>query len=450
MTLEPLDASASSFDASPFQMPVKPHGRIRSYLNAHPHALDAVVILSYLVLVTPTIIDAGSTRAWPAALILLLDAGALLLRRAHPIGLVAFGLASTVVSSVFYHGVNSISTVVWFGLYAVATSRNRRLTLAVTGLVTAAMILIYILTGHGPATVTIRQENPADFQLQPVTGDYGIGTALSNVAGITMTNLLAAGLGGIVRQRRLYEEQVTVWAERTAELGAATERNRIARETHDVVAHSLTVMVTLADAAGIGVRKNPGRAEELIAELSRTGRSALSDMRSVLTVLRDNEPSGLAIREPLITPDSIEKLLTGFRATGLPLEYKHTGAALPNDPAFRLTVYRIIQESLTNVLRYARLPGHVNVRINRDGTTVIIDVTDDGKGTDADISVPSHPRPADRSITGTGRGIAGMKERARIYNGTMSAGPMDGGGWRVHAQLTWKPATNSYDRTETA
>ena len=141
---------------------------------------------------------------------------------------------------------------------------------------------------------------------------------------------------------------------RAPRLGSVTERNRIAREMHDVVAHSLTVMVTLSDGAAVVVHKDPERAAGVLAELSRTGRTALADMRRVLGVLRDDAAAGHAPREPLAAGGNLAKLLEGFRTAGLPVHYTHTGPSLPGDAAFQLTVYRIVQESLTNVLRYGR------------------------------------------------------------------------------------------------
>jgi len=184
------------------------------------------------------------------------------------------------------------------------------------------------------------------------------------------------------------------------------------------------VMVALSDGGAVVVRRDPERAAEVLAELSRTGRTALADMRRVLGVLRDDASAGRAPREPLADGASLGKLLDGFRTAGLPVHYSHTGPALPEEVALQLTVYRIVQESLTNVLRYGRALSRVDVLVVRDDSTVTIEVHDDGRGTvEAATS------------GGTGQGLAGMKERARIYGGTVEAGPAAGGGWRVQAVL---------------
>ena len=167
---------------------------------------------------------------------------------------------------------------------------------------------------------------------------------------------------------------------------------------HDVVAHSLTVMISLSDGAAVVVRKNPDRAGEVLGELSRTGRTALADMRRVLGVLRDDAPPARRRGAAGVRRQPGEAA-GGFRTAGLPLHYSHTGPALPDDAAFQLTVYRIVQESLTNVLRYGRSLSRVDVGIVRDGSTVTIDVLDDGRGTGTDRRAVRQP--------GTGTGPCG-------------------------------------------
>jgi len=151
-------------------------------------------------------------------------------------------------------------------------------------------------------------------------------------------------------------------------------------------------------------------------------------------VLRDETPAGPAPRQPLSAGNSLAKLLEGFRTAGLPLHYSHTGPTLPDDPAFQLTVYRIVQESLTNVLRYGRALSRVDVNMVRADGTVTIEVLDDGKGT------VGHGGTGTAAITnplGSSQGLTGMRERAGIYGGTVEAGRLAGGGWRVRAVLNW-------------
>ena len=270
---------------------------------------------------------------------------------------------------------SNVSAGLWFSLYAVAVVHTRRFALAALALTTAPLVLLYFLLAVGPLDGRLPDmavSTPENFQLI---------TSIAAGISIALSNVIATGIGISVRQRREHEHEIAAWAARAQQLGSVTERNRIAREMHDVVAHSLTVMISLSDGAAVVVKKDPERAAGVLAELSRTGRTALADMRRVLGVLREDAAAGHAPREPLVAGDSLAKLLEGFRTAGLPLHYTHTGPSLPDDAAFQLTVYRIVQESLTNVLRYGRALSRVDVGVVRDGSRVTIEVVDDGRGT---------------------------------------------------------------------
>ncbi len=412
------DAPAGQADASFAEITARRRGRLRRYLFEHPRIMDAVVVLCYLLLVTPTAVDSVTDGAWPAAVFLAAAGAALLFRRTDPVTvLVVVGTLEMVVTLLHPWGSN-VAAGLWFALYAVARLRSRRAALIGLAAATVPLALLYVLLAVGPLDGRLPDtavSTPENFQL--------IASIAAGIS-ITLSNVIATGFGISFRQRREHEHEIAAWAARTSQLGSVNERNRIAREMHDVVAHSLTVMVSLSDGAAVVVRSNPDRAAEVLRELSRTGRTALADMRRVLGVLRDDSAAGHAPREPLVAGGNLAKLLEGFRTAGLPLHYTHTGPSLPEDAAFQLTVYRIVQESLTNVLRYGRSLGRVVVEIARDGDTVTIDVVDDGRGT------------VDRGGSlGTGQGLAGMRERARIYAGSVSAGHTVDGGWRVHAVL---------------
>ena len=284
---------------------------------------------------------------------------------------------------------SNVSAGLWFALYSVAVVRSRRFALATLAAATAPLVFLYFLLAVGPLDGRLPDmgvSTPENFQLI---------TSIAAAVSITLSNVIATGIGVSVRQRREHEHEIAAWAARTARLASVTERNRIAREMHDVVAHSLTVMISLSDGAAVVVKKNPAQAAAVLGELSRTGRAALADMRRVLGVLRDDSGPAQAPREPLAAGDNLGKLLEGFRTAGLPLHYTHTGPSLPDDAAFRLTVYRIVQESLTNVLRYGRSLGRVDVAIVRDGPTVTIDVVDDGRGSVDSGGSAAAPAPRD-------------------------------------------------------
>jgi signal transduction histidine kinase len=419
------DASATPADASFAEIAARRRGRVRRYLHGHPRVMDAVVVACYVLLVTPTTVDAVTAGDWAAPALLAGAALALCFRRRYPVPVVAVIAAVEVAVTLLHPWGSNVSAGLWFSLYAVAVVHTRRFALVTLALATAPLALLYFFAAVGPLEreLPASAASPEEFQLISSIA-AGISIALSNV--------IATGIGISVRQRREHEQEIAAWAAQTARLGTVNERNRIAREMHDVVAHSLTVMVTLSDGAAVVVRKDPERAADVLAELSRTGRTALADMRRVLGVLRDDTAAGQAPREPLAAGDNPAKLLDGFRTAGLPVHYSHTGPALPEDAAFQLTVYRIVQESLTNVLRYGRALSRVDVLVVRDDSTVIIEVIDDGRGTSEGSAGTGTVGTA---ALGTGQGLPGMKERAGIYGGTVEAGRTVSGGWRVRAVL---------------
>ena len=424
------DAPAWQADASFAELTARRKGRLRRYLHRRPLVMDSVVAASYSLLVAPTAVDAASSGNWLAAGLLVLVAGSLFLRRFYPVGLVAFVAVVEVAVTLLHPWGSNVSAGLWFSLYAVAVAHTRRFALITMAAATAPLALLYLLAAVGPMENSFVHDpgvNPGDFHLL---------TSIATGATIALSNIVATGIGIGVRQRREHEQEVAAWAARAASLASVNERNRIAREMHDVVAHSLTVMISLSDGAAVVVRKSPERAGEVLGELSRTGRTALADMRRVLGVLRDDTGTA-APRLPLTAGDSLASLLEGFRTAGLPLHYSHTGPALPDDAAFQLTVYRIVQESLTNVLRYGRALTRVDVTIVRSGSTVTIDVLDDGAGATGHPAQDGGTSPSGAAGShGSGQGLAGMAERSRIYSGSVEAGP-SGRGWRVHAVLSW-------------
>jgi signal transduction histidine kinase len=219
------------------------------------------------------------------------------------------------------------------------------------------------------------------------------------------------------RARRLEIER-----DQQATIAAAAERTRIARELHDIVSHSLSVVITLADAAALVSRADPVQGAEAMAEVSEVGRHALSDMRAMLGVLRTDEPAVQAQRAPLPPQPGVgqlDALVERIRATGLAVSLSVEGTAFPLGAAAELTAYRIVQEALTNTLRHAAA-RHAWVTISYDEPEVRVRVTDDG--------LPAVPATK-------GHGIEGMRERAALHRGRLRAGPADDGGWLVEATL---------------
>jgi signal transduction histidine kinase len=204
--------------------------------------------------------------------------------------------------------------------------------------------------------------------------------------------------------------------QRQAEQAAATERARIARELHDIVAHHLSVIVLQA----AGARASGKATDATLEKIEDNGRQALSETRRLLGVLRDTgEQAGLT-PQPGIS--ELDALADTVRAAGLPVNLVIDGdhAALP--AAVNLSVYRIVQEALTNVLKHAG-PARADVTVGCADGAVMIEVTDDG-GAD----------PAGAAHAG-GHGLAGMRERVAVFGGELQAGPRAGGGFAVRARL---------------
>ena len=370
--------------------------------------------------------------------------------------------------------------------------------------------------------------------LSLTTPGLSVGELLRTTVMLVLLVLIGILIGFNTRSARLRlkamelrSARMALASEQAVLLAAAEERSRIAREMHDVVAHSLAVMITMADGAAT-VERDPATAKQAMETLAEAGRSALADTRRLVGVLREDpsvaagqttaseaspgpasstgvdsaaplsdqpDPSGrprwnltgrsaqspepsapsegssssahqhevrdLPVPEfaPLGTVTPVEpsapianlrqqatngagersrgdlplapspeqaditELVKRFVAAGVPVTYRWVGAALPDDKALQLTVFRIAQEALTNVLRYAPTTPAVSVDVERHIGTVV-------------LTVDNEAAPGTRPMHGSGKGLIGMRERASVYGGTVQAGPTPTG-WRVRAVLRW-------------
>lgn len=207
-----------------------------------------------------------------------------------------------------------------------------------------------------------------------------------------------------------------------AQLAVSAERARLARELHDVVAHSVSVMVVQAGAAERMVAVDPQRAEAALASVRTTGRQALDELRVLLGVLRPGTgDGGVAQVQPSPGLADLDTLLGPLRAQGLEVELSTGGPVRHLPPGLELTAYRIVQESLTNVLRHAHA-RRATVAVEYGSDALDIRVSDDGRGGPA-------------LVGGTGRGLAGMTARAQLYGGTVVSGARPEGGFAVAAHL---------------
>jgi len=236
-----------------------------------------------------------------------------------------------------------------------------------------------------------------------------------------------------LRTRRLYvrgleERAATAERERDhlTQLAVADERASIARELHDVVAHSLAVMIVQADGASYALDGEPEQARVAIKQVATTGREALEDMRRLVGVLRGGSIESDSDDRRRIDLDHLTALVDRARSAGLAVSLTTEGQRPAAPQAVELTVYRVVQEALTNVLRHAGPSAAVALHLVYRAGVVGIRVEDDGGG-----------RLATEAPVPGGHGLVGMRERVAVHGGTFAAGPKLGGGWRVVAEVPW-------------
>ncbi|MEV4139757.1 histidine kinase [Dactylosporangium sp. NPDC049742] len=282
-----------------------------------------------------------------------------------------------------------------------------------------------------------------------LTASFSAGPRWTAVGFVTFGLTAAVLLGLVVRTRRAYLAELEDRARRLerdrdqrAEIAVAAERARIARDMHDIVAHHLSVMVTLADAATLTAASSPGEAVTAMRHVSGTGRQALGEMRRVLGLLHEDSRAAAAAgmgsagdvaASPQPGLADLDALVAGVRAAGLRVEVTTEGVPGRLGPGAELAVYRIVQEALTNVLKHAGAASRSGVRVRYTGDRVELEVTDDGTSA-----------PPGGGGQGGGRGMTGMAARAAAYGGRFAAGPRtDAPGWSVRATLHGDPASDA-------
>ncbi|MEU4805737.1 histidine kinase [Actinosynnema sp. NPDC023587] len=288
-------------------------------------------------------------------------------------------------------------------LYAVAASSGRRGALVAGAVVEAGVLLACLRWTTDGAFLT---------PFVAVTA-MTVATAVLGVNVWTTRAYLAALEDRAVRLEQEQEQQ--------ARVAVAEERARITREMHDIVTHNLSVMVALTDAAVYAQHRSPDKATTAMLQISETGRQALTDMRRSLGVLRTDEPD--AERHPLPGIAQLATLVDQMCAAGLATRLEVDGGHTHIPATAQLTVYRLVQEALTNTLKHTPTGTHAEVRLRCSTETVTVDVTDNGP-----------PRP-DTGAAPAGHGIPGMRERSAAYGGELQAGPLPDGGWTVHTRL---------------
>ncbi|MFF1573822.1 sensor histidine kinase [Leifsonia sp. NPDC058292] len=392
----------------------RPPGVIRRFLASHPVLVDSLIAGVYLV---PAIVGGiylmVTEPSWQNGTRVVLSAiagASLFLRRQHPWAVLVVAVVVMVGATLLGRDVDFLPAQ--FALYALAVYRSAKASWIAFAVVVAAATAALGLSALGT-----RPEQYTPFESGSTTTVIAV-AAISLfwvLVGINIGNRRRYLAALIDRARQLARER-----DQQAVIAAAAERSRIAREMHDIVSHGLTVMITLADGSAGLATTAPERSAEAMRMVAETGRSALDDMRRLLGVLRATEGDAPE-REPQPGVGELSELIEGFRAAGLVVHITVSGSP-PSDTGQQLTVFRVVQEALTNALRYASLATAVEVSIAF--TAAMIEIT-----VDDDAAVHSTPGQ------GSGRGLIGLRERVGLYSGTLEAGPRPGGGWRVRARF---------------
>ncbi|MBM7410451.1 signal transduction histidine kinase [Clavibacter michiganensis] len=382
----------------------------------HPRVVDATIAVLYaLISISATSPTAGPGTSVPGyiaqAALIVVAAAALLFRRSRPVAVLAVSAAAAVAVAAISGSYDG--GAVPLALYAVAVhGSSRRAWCGLAGVSVLTAVVVPLTVGTGPLDLTTAS------------------LLLVSLIPPLIATLIGTNVGGRKRYVEALQDlavQLARERDQQARLATAAERTRIAREIHDIVAHGITVMVTLADGAAASAVARPELARDAMREVAETGRTSLSEMRRMLGVLAEEPGAGDAVPPSLRAPQpghaDLPALVDSFRSTGLPVRFTSTGGP-PDDPGRQLAVFRVVQESLTNVLRYAPNADRVEVRVDHRPEEIIVEVTDD------DLTGPVVP-----PVPGSGRGLVGVAERMAVYGGTATAGRRENGGWRVLATM---------------
>ncbi|MEE2528772.1 histidine kinase [Pseudarthrobacter sp. J75] len=384
------------------------------WLRDNPFKVDTVVMIGLLLLLGPVYLVAGRPELFLLSCSLVVP---LAWRRTRPVEAAA------------------VMTVICLIQWALGIE-------PVAGQI-AVPLIIYAVSAYGPAwaskSVLILgmvggiMLTTRTFSGSAETGVLGLTIGSLYTVLIWMLVLFSWTLGDLTRVRRLQLQALQDRARRLEiehrqerSLAAADERSHIAREMHDIVAHSLSVIITQADGGRYAAAVEPAAATKALETIAATGRTSLAEMRRLLGVLRSDDA---ATTRPLPGLNDLDELFLGMRAAGLPLQFSQHGQARRPLPAgAELTAYRFFQEGLTNVLKHAGPDARAEASLTWSAKGLELEIHDDGRGAGADP--PQSP----------GNGLRGMGERVALYDGTLAAGPAPGGGFTVSALIPYTEA----------
>jgi signal transduction histidine kinase len=377
---------------------------------AKRYAVEVVIVLLVLVAMIDTVLRLGSagpsnTPLWFALPAMAVLAIVIVARRRFPFaGPAAYWLLGAGIAFVdptllpLAESFFAVGLAAAFLLGNLRDARTAGIGLAVVVVSTA--ILVSRIPGHTTAEVFFI---PLDF-------------AICWFAGFMLRETTDQAKAAEARAMAAERER-----EADALRAVVEERTRIARELHDIVGHSVSVMTVQVSGVRRLLRPEQEQEREALLAVERTGREALAEMRRVVGALRDPEEAPALAPQPSLS--RVEALVTRARETGLPVDLEIEGEPVQLPAGVDLTAYRLVQEGLTNAIKHAAA-HHADVRVRYDGDHVEIEVSDDGQGVEGD--------PASN---GGGHGLVGMRERVSIYGGELEAGPRAEGGFRLRARL---------------
>lgn len=402
---------------------------MRRWLAAHPRAIDIFVLVCYLIGAVPLAIfavyDGFVSQGAPTHLLpgfvnaiivaLRLSAGvvALLFRSKAPFAGYIIAVAALFGESGPLIVANAVAS--WFLLYAVPVYRDVRTGWIAYGIGVAASLL------SGLTSRFLHLGTPTFDEYMPTPGN-----ALIDAIWLLVILLIGINLGN--RRRYLAAiidraNQLARERDQLAQLAVAEERSRIAREIHDIVAHSVSVMIALSEGGARAVKTAPDAAINAMERSAEAGRTALTEMRRLLGALHSDEAAELA---PQPSVSELPELIRGFEDAGIAVTFESTGDPV-DDRLQGLAMYRVVQEGLTNVLRYAGKGAHARVRIVNGDDGIFVSVRDYGR---------AFGTTGPTTGLGSGRGLAGLTERLRVFGGTIESGrTLAGDGWELTANF---------------
>jgi signal transduction histidine kinase len=410
-------------DAAPTRLRGRPSRAATRGDRHHPRgrrswAFDVVLALFATVAELIALADEGTTVT--ATGLAVVAGSALVLRRSAPLAVLATILAAGV--AVVAVGDSPAGASLLIALYTTAAVCELRVSLA------ALVPTVVVVAALSAAT--------ADTE----------GRQTSAVGGAIIAAVLTVGiwgLGAYAQTRRRYRFELEQRAaqlererEQLARIAVHEERASIARELHDIVAHSVSVMLVGVRGARDVLRSSPDLADDTLARVETSGEQSLTELRRILALLR--APALEADVSPQPSLAELEQLVADYCAAGLPVRLEVTGEAQPLSGGVELSVYRIVQEALTNALKHSQ-PTRVTVTVSFRRTQLEVVIVDDGAVVAQGAS--TEPGGDERAPRGIGQGIVGMRERVALLGGQLEIGPRAGGGFRVQARLPIDGAT---------